>query len=96
MQVTVPMWKHFMVFIVTEQKEIITQCTLNFRCVHVWVHAYSGMCREVRRQFVGVGSFLLPCGLWGADSGHWVREQMYLLAQPPPGPTSRCFPHTRV
>lgn len=71
MQVTVPMWKHFMVFIVTEQKEIITRCTLNFRCVHVWVHAYNGMCREVRRQFVGVGSFTmwaLGCKLIGLGS----------------------------
>lgn len=42
----------FVVFIVTEQKEIITQCTLNFICVHVWEHAYNGMYVEIIRQFV--------------------------------------------
>lgn len=36
--------------------------------VHVTYHIYV----EVRRQLVGAGYLLPPCGSWGWNSGHWV------------------------
>lgn len=39
-------------------------------CIHAYVHKPAAMAYlpELRGQFMGVSSLLLPCGVWGSNS----------------------------
>lgn len=38
-------------------------------------------CSEIRGQFVGISSFLLPCGTWMSNSGYhvWLKEPLVIV-----------------
>jgi hypothetical protein len=42
----------------------------------------SYICAEIRTSLPGVGSFFLPCGFWGLNSGHHTWQQASLPMEP--------------
>lgn len=50
--------------------------------VLVCAHAWQSTCIVVRRWLDGVGSFLLPCEIWGLNQHHWTQHQAPLPVDP--------------